>query len=98
MPKSEPITPGRFLREKVLAPDGRTQDQLARAMGVSRLAVNEIANDRRAITAEGTQLGLVGAQDGEGFVGVHGAKVRSWVPSRYSHRSAHTIIALPYPR
>jgi addiction module HigA family antidote len=49
---AEPITPGRFLREKVLAPDGLTQEQLARAMGVSRLTVNEIANDRRTITAE----------------------------------------------
>jgi addiction module HigA family antidote len=49
---AEPITPGRFLREKVLDPEGITQDQLARAMGVSRLTVNEIANDRRTITAE----------------------------------------------
>jgi antitoxin HigA-1 len=49
---TEPITPGLFLRENVLAPDGLTQDQLARAMGVSRLTVNEIANDRRTITAE----------------------------------------------
>ncbi len=49
---ADPITPGRFLREKVLAPDGLTQDQLARAMGVSRLTVNEIINDRRTITAE----------------------------------------------
>ncbi len=49
---AEPITPGRFLREKILAPDELTQDQLARAMGVSRLTVNEIINDRRTITAE----------------------------------------------
>jgi|HubBroStandDraft_3_1064219.scaffolds.fasta_scaffold19606_2 addiction module HigA family antidote len=49
---AEPITPGRFLREKVLAPEGLTQDQLASAMGVSRLTVNEIANDRRTVTAE----------------------------------------------
>ncbi len=35
-----------------MAPDGLTQDQLARAMGVSRLTVNEIINDRRTITAE----------------------------------------------
>jgi addiction module HigA family antidote len=40
------------LREKVLAPEGLTQDQLASAMGVSRLTVNEIANDRRTVTAE----------------------------------------------
>src|SRR5260370_24131846 len=48
----EPITPGRFLRENVLARESITQEQLARAMGVSRLTVNEIANDRRTITAE----------------------------------------------
>jgi len=40
------------LREKVLDPEGITQDQLARALGVSRLTVNEIANDRRTITPE----------------------------------------------
>jgi addiction module HigA family antidote len=49
---AEPISPGRFLRQKVLAPEELTQEQLARAMGVSRLTVNEIANDRRTITAE----------------------------------------------
>jgi antitoxin HigA-1 len=36
----------------VLRPDGVTQDQLAQAMGVSRLTINEIANERRAVTAE----------------------------------------------
>jgi len=49
---AEPITPGRFLRERVLDADGLTQDQLARAMDVSRLTINEIANDRRTVTAE----------------------------------------------
>jgi addiction module HigA family antidote len=47
-----PISPGRFLRERVLAPDRITQDDLARALGVSRLTVNEIANDKRNVTAE----------------------------------------------
>src|SRR2546423_14339651 len=49
---AEPLSPGRFLREKVLEPDGITQDQLARALKVSRLTVNEIANERRTVTAE----------------------------------------------
>ena len=48
----EPISPGRFLRERILAPEGLTRDQLSRAMGVSRLTVNEIANGRRTITGE----------------------------------------------
>src|SRR6266436_888072 len=49
---AEPITPGRFLREKVLKPERLTQSDLARSMGVSRLTVNEIINDRRIVTAE----------------------------------------------
>jgi antitoxin HigA-1 len=49
---AEPITPGRFLREKVLRPEGLTQSDLARSMDVSRLTVNEIINDRRTVTAE----------------------------------------------
>jgi antitoxin HigA-1 len=49
---AEPITPGRFLRERILDPEGLTQSDLAASMGVSRLTINEIANDRRAVTAE----------------------------------------------
>lgn len=49
---AEPITPGRFLRERVLKPEGLTQNDLARSMGVSRLTINEIINDRRTVTAE----------------------------------------------
>ena len=49
---AEPITPGRFLRERVLRPEGLKQSDLARGMGVSRLTVNEIINDRRSVTAE----------------------------------------------
>ena len=49
---AEPITPGRFLRERVLWPEGLTQSDLAHSMGVSRLTVNEIINDRRSVTAE----------------------------------------------
>jgi len=49
---AEPITPGRFLREKVLEPERLTQNDLARGMSVSRLTVNEIINNRRTVTAE----------------------------------------------
>lgn len=49
---AEPITLGRFLHEKVLGPEGLTQSKLARSMGVSRLTISEIINNRRTVTAE----------------------------------------------
>ena len=48
----ELITPGRFLLDRVLRPEQITQSDLARSMGVSRLTINEIINDRRTVTAE----------------------------------------------
>jgi antitoxin HigA-1 len=46
-----PISPGDVLRKRILK-DRITQDQLAEAMAVSRISVNQIINGRRAITAE----------------------------------------------
>jgi addiction module HigA family antidote len=46
-----PLTPGAALREFVLDPHGITQDDLARAMGVSRYSINQLVNDRRSLTA-----------------------------------------------
>jgi addiction module HigA family antidote len=47
-----PVAPGEVLRERVLSRLKITQDQLADAMGVSRLSINQIINGRRSITAE----------------------------------------------
>jgi addiction module HigA family antidote len=47
-----PIGPGEVLRKRVLAGSGLTQEQLAEAMQVSRLSINQIINGRRAVTAE----------------------------------------------
>src|SRR5271169_4669462 len=46
-----PMTPGEVLRKRILHA-GITQEQLADAMAVSRLSVNQIINGRRSITAE----------------------------------------------
>jgi addiction module HigA family antidote len=47
-----PVSPGKILRDYILAEDKITQDILADAMGVSRFSVNQIVNGRRSITAE----------------------------------------------
>jgi len=45
-------TPGEVLKKHVVDANGVTQDALALAMGVSRLTVNQLLNDKRNITAE----------------------------------------------
>jgi addiction module HigA family antidote len=41
-----------MLVEEFLTPLGLTQGELAQAMGVQRKLVNELCNDRRAVTAD----------------------------------------------
>lgn len=50
--KRKPAGVGEILVEEFLAPLGLTQGALAEAMGVPRKLVNELCNDRRAITAD----------------------------------------------
>lgn len=50
--KLSPIHPGEFLREEFMEPLGLSQNTLARALGVSRRRVNQILNERRAISAD----------------------------------------------
>lgn len=49
--KRRPVGIGEILTEEFMAPNGLTQAALADAMGVQRKHVNELCNDRRAITA-----------------------------------------------
>lgn len=49
--KRKPATPGEILAKEFMAPLGLTQGALAEAMGVQRKHVNELCNDRRAVTA-----------------------------------------------
>jgi addiction module HigA family antidote len=48
----KPLSAGEMLREEFLTPMGLTQGALAEAMGVQRKLVNELWNDRRAVTAD----------------------------------------------
>lgn len=45
-------TPGDVLKSKVLKRYDLTQDELAKALGVSRFSVNQVLNSRRAVTPE----------------------------------------------
>ncbi|TAN48002.1 MAG: addiction module antidote protein, HigA family [Rhodospirillales bacterium] len=52
MTKRKPASVGEILNEEFLEPLGLTQAELAASMGVARKHVNELCNDRRAITAD----------------------------------------------
>ncbi|HUX27417.1 MAG TPA: HigA family addiction module antitoxin [Terracidiphilus sp.] len=47
-----PVSVGEMLVEEFLTPLGLTQGALAQAMGAPRKLVNELCNDRRAVTAD----------------------------------------------
>src|SRR5689334_23924085 len=51
MTKRKPATVGEILVQEFMEPMGLTQGALAKAMGVQRKHVNELCNDRRAVTA-----------------------------------------------
>jgi antitoxin HigA-1 len=47
-----PVTPGEMLKEEFLKEYGLSQNQLARAIGISPNRIAEIVNNRRRITAD----------------------------------------------
>ncbi len=48
----QPFTPGEILKEEFLEPYQLTQAELADAIGVHRRRINEIINNKRAITPD----------------------------------------------
>ncbi|MGC1677396.1 MAG: HigA family addiction module antitoxin [Candidatus Binataceae bacterium] len=54
-----PVTPGEMLKEEFLAEYGLSQNQLAKAIGISSNRIAEIVNNRRRISADtALRLGL----------------------------------------
>ncbi len=51
MTKRKPASVGEILVQEFIEPRGLTQGVLAEAMGVQRKHVNELCNNRRAVTA-----------------------------------------------
>lgn len=57
--KFEPVTPGEMLKEEFLAEYGLSQNQLAKAVGISPNRIADIVNNRRRISADtAVRLGL----------------------------------------
>ena len=50
--KIKPMHPGELLREEIMPETGITQTALAEALGVSRLTINEIVHEKRAVSAD----------------------------------------------
>lgn len=50
--EAPPVHPGEVLREEFLKPLGITQSQLAKELGVSFRAVNELVNEKRSVSPE----------------------------------------------
>jgi addiction module HigA family antidote len=50
--KRQPVSVGEIIKEEYLEPLKITQEQLARAMGVSRRTVNDICNAKRCVTVD----------------------------------------------
>ena len=50
--KRKPVTVGEMLTKEFMEPLSVTQEQLAKAMGVSRRMINEICNNKRSITVD----------------------------------------------
>jgi addiction module HigA family antidote len=48
----EPASPGEVLRDDILKTIDVTQDKLAKAIGMSRLSINQLFNGKRSVTAE----------------------------------------------
>ena len=51
-PKRRPTHPGAILREDVLPALGMTQAEFAKRLGVSRLTVSELINEKRAVSVD----------------------------------------------
>jgi antitoxin HigA-1 len=51
-PSFTPPSPGETLRRYIVEGERITQDELAEAMGVSRLTVSQLINGKRTVTAE----------------------------------------------
>ena len=63
-----PLTPGEMLKEEFLAEYGLSQNQLAKAIGISPNRIAEIVNNRRRITADTALVSVMQANNEIGTI------------------------------
>jgi antitoxin HigA-1 len=71
----QPVHPGKILREEYMTPLGLSANALARALGVTPARINDIANEKRGITAD-TALRLAR---------YFGTDAQSWINLQTNH-------------
>jgi addiction module HigA family antidote len=68
-----PVTPGEMLKEEFLVEYGLSQNQLAKAVGISPNRIADIVNNRRRITADtALRLGLYFGNSPEFWMNLQG--------------------------
>jgi len=89
--KVRPTTPGEFLREEFMPDFGLTVARLARALGVSRQSINELVNERRAVSPEmAIRLGHLFGNTPEFWLNAQRA-VDLWDASKSAQKSVRLI-------
>ena len=87
-PERRPTHPGVILHEDVLPALGMTQGQFASALGVSRLSVNELLRERRALSAEiAARLGKALGTTAESWLAMQ-STVDLWEVAQHPERTA----------
>ncbi len=93
--KIRPTHPGEILREDFLPDYGLTVSRLARALGVSRQTVNELIQERRAVSPEmAIRLSRLFGNTPEFWLNAQLA-VDLWDAEKTMRRSAQQIKPLP---
>jgi len=88
------VTPGEILKEEFILGYGMSQNQLARAIGISPNRITEIVNNRRRISADtALRLSLYFGNSAEFWINLQGHYDLKMARQALSSRAAQKIAA-----
>jgi addiction module HigA family antidote len=89
-----PVTPGEILKEEFLLGYGLSQNQLARAIGISPNRITEIVNNRRRISADtALRLSLYFGNSAEFWINLQSHYDLKMARQALPQRAAQKIVA-----